>query len=84
MSKTGWKDIIERYYAATDLVHDREQFGNRYRQLKGLWGFIQKLRKDTGLGRTERGLVDATNDRWKANTKVINLTAYFLLTTYCK
>jgi hypothetical protein len=47
MSKHGWKDVIDRYYAAIGLVHDNEQFGNRVRQLKVLWGFIQKLRKAT-------------------------------------
>jgi hypothetical protein len=47
MSKHGWKDVIDRYYAAIGLVHDNEQFGNRVRKLKVLWGFIQKLRKAT-------------------------------------
>jgi len=50
MSKWGWREVTERFYAATDLVHDNEQFGNRVRQLKALWGFIQNLRnKFTGL-----------------------------------
>jgi hypothetical protein len=40
MSRTGWKEISDRFYAATSLVHDNEQFGNRVRRLKGLWGFI--------------------------------------------
>jgi hypothetical protein len=35
MSKKGWKEVVERKYIATDLVHEKAQFGNRFRQLKG-------------------------------------------------
>jgi hypothetical protein len=71
MNKEGWKDIIERYYATTNLVHNREQFASRLRQLKGLSGFINKLCKDSSLGRREDGSVLATDEWWKANTKVL-------------
>ena len=71
MSKWGWREVTERFYAATDLVHDNEQFGNRVRQLKALWGFIQNLRnKFTGLGRREDGSVVASDAWWAENTKV--------------
>ncbi|XP_039786429.1 uncharacterized protein LOC120652624 isoform X2 [Panicum virgatum] len=70
MSKWGWREVTERFYAATDLVHDNEQFGNRVRQLKALWGFIQNLRnKFTGLGRREDGSVVASDAWWAENTK---------------
>lgn len=71
MNKWGWKLVIERYYAATGLVHDNTIFGSRVRQLKSLWGFIQKLRyKCTGLGRREDGSVIATDEWWNENTQV--------------
>jgi hypothetical protein len=74
MTKWGWKDVTVRYYAATGLVHDNEQFGSRVRQLKALWGFIQKLRnKCTGLGRREDDSVIASDQWWKDNTEVHEL-----------
>jgi hypothetical protein len=79
MSKTGWRDVTERYYAATGLVHDNEQFGNRLRQLKGVWGFIQKLRKSTGLGRRADGSVLASDEWWKENTMVQYIPSSFVL-----
>jgi len=68
MNMSGWKEIKSRFYAATGFMHDREQFGNRYRQLKGLWQFIQQLRIDSGLGRRPDGSVLATEAWWKSNT----------------
>jgi len=71
MNKSGMREVIARYYVATNLVHDRTQIGNRIRQLKGYWQFIQRLRNDTGLGRRYDGTVDATEKWWEDNTKVI-------------
>ncbi|PVH62342.1 hypothetical protein PAHAL_3G268100 [Panicum hallii] len=68
MNKYGWKEIQSRFYAATGFWHDRPQFGNRYRQLRGLWQFIQQLRTDSGLGRRPDGSVVATEAWWRANT----------------
>jgi hypothetical protein len=34
MSKFGWNDIQDRFYLATSKLHDSEQFGFRYRELK--------------------------------------------------
>jgi hypothetical protein len=82
MSKHGWKDVTDRYYAATGLVHNNEQFGNRVRQLKGLWGFIQKLRKATGLGRRPDGSVLASDEWWQENTKVHDLPTFFMFVTF--
>ena len=70
MNKSGWKEIKTRFYAATGFMHEREQFGNKYRQLKGLWQFIQQLRTDSGLGRRPDGSVLATEAWWKSNTMV--------------
>nr|AAO19381.1 hypothetical protein [Oryza sativa Japonica Group]ABF98352.1 transposon protein, putative, CACTA, En/Spm sub-class [Oryza sativa Japonica Group] len=69
MTKTGWKEIRKGYYAATELVHDNEQFGFRYRGLKNMWTFIQKLRTDTRLGRRPDGTVVASEKWWDDNTK---------------
>ena len=81
MSKSGWRDIIERYYAATGLVHDNEQFGNRIRQLRNMWTFIQKLWKGTGLGRRPDGSVIASDDWWKENTQVLPFCSFFVAGT---
>lgn len=53
------------YFVATNLMHDRTQIGSRIRQLKDLWQFIQRLRNDTGLGRTSDGRVDAPDEWWE-------------------
>jgi hypothetical protein len=76
MNKTGWKDLINRYHAASGLLHDREQFAGRLRQLKLQWGFCNKLRFGSGLGRTEDGTVVATDEWWDANTKVNGLSVF--------
>ena len=74
MSKTGWRDLIRRYQAATGLVHDREQIAGRLRQLKGQWAFCNKLHYASSLGRSDDGTVDATDAWWKANTNVNDLS----------
>ena len=71
MNKSGMREVIARYYVATNLVHDRTQIGNRIRQLKGYWQFIQRLHNDTSLGRRYDGTVDATEKWLEDNTKVI-------------
>ena len=71
MNKTGMREVIGRYYFATNLVHDRTQIGNTIMQLKGYWQFIQRLRNDTGLGRRDDGTIDATDEWWEGNTEVI-------------
>jgi hypothetical protein len=70
MSKTGWRDFLRRYQAATGLVHDREQMAGRLRQLKHQWTFYNKLRYGSGLGHKEDGTVDASDEWWKQNTNV--------------
>ncbi|CAN6195718.1 unnamed protein product [Urochloa humidicola] len=64
LTKTGWKELTNRYYAATGLLHTREQFMSHFRKLRGQWQFANKLRNDSGLGRNE-----APDHWWKANTK---------------
>jgi len=74
LSKTGWRDLLRRYQAATGLVHDREQIASRLRQLKAQWAFYNKLRYGSGLGRSDDGTVEATDAWWKANTNVNGLS----------
>ena len=71
MTKTGYREVLLRYHAATGLVHDIKQVANRIRQLKGLWQFIRRLQNDTGLGHRDDGTIDATDEWWEANTKVL-------------
>jgi hypothetical protein len=81
MNKEDWKDIIARYRAATGLVHDREKLAGRLRQLKGQWGFCNKLRYASGLGRASDGTIVATDQWWNDNTKVIAECTSLLHTT---
>ncbi|CAN6349534.1 unnamed protein product [Urochloa humidicola] len=69
MSKAGWRDVQQRYYAATGLLHDSEQFSSRLRQLRAMWLFIQKCRDDTGLGKNPDGTVDADEEWWEEKTE---------------
>jgi hypothetical protein len=71
MTKDGWKDISERFYAATGKWHDSEQFGYRLRELKKVWRFIDdKLRKGSGLGRGGENSFLVPDVWWEQNTKV--------------
>ena len=62
--------MIARYYAATTLVHDKDQFKSKLRQLKHLWHFINDLRKGTGLGRRDDGSILATDAWWDSRMVV--------------
>ena len=65
------REVIRRYYVATNLVHAKSQIINRIRQLNSYWQFIQRLHKDSGLGCRKDATVDATDQWWEDNTKVI-------------
>jgi len=80
MIKTGMKEVIRQYHAATGKMHDREQISSRYRQLRALWGFIKQLKTDTGLGRNSDGTVIADDDWWESKTKV-HAHIFYVLTT---
>jgi hypothetical protein len=65
MSKFGWKDIQDRFFDATGKLHDNEQFGYRFRELRKLWVFIDYLRHvATGVGSREDGSVVASDKWW--------------------
>jgi hypothetical protein len=72
MSKRGYKEIINKYYFATNLLHDQKQISNRIRQLKGYWNFIKDLQSNTGLGRREDGTIDATQQWWDEAIQVLH------------
>jgi len=79
MTKWGWKDVQDRFRAATGKLHDSEQFGHKYRQLKQLWLFIEDLRhKATGLGRREDGSMVASDKWWEDHCKVHDLCSHLL------
>ncbi|KAL6896801.1 hypothetical protein ACP4OV_007373 [Aristida adscensionis] len=69
MSKTGWRDVCDRYFAATGLRHTVEQFSSRLRQLKKLWRFIDDICKGSGLGNGASGGVTATDEWWAEKTQ---------------
>jgi hypothetical protein len=71
MSKWGWKNIIEQYFQATELVHDNVTFDIKVRELKKEWSCVRKLQhKSTGLGRSADGSVNASDEWWEENNKV--------------
>jgi hypothetical protein len=78
-NKHGWKDLSNRYLAATGLKHDKEQLQGRLRQLRTQWTFCNTLRKASGLGQDEEGNVTATEKWWKDHTKVKGFFVYFSL-----
>ncbi|GJN04601.1 hypothetical protein PR202_ga22164 [Eleusine coracana subsp. coracana] len=69
MTARGYKLIAEKYHLATNLLHERKQFANRIRQLKGMFNFIKELYTRSGLGRHENGWPNATEDWWEDETK---------------
>jgi len=81
MSKRGYREIILRYNVASNLALDQKQIANRIRQLKGLWQFIRRLQNDTILGCREDGTIDATDQWWNDNTKVLAKLLVSCLTT---
>jgi hypothetical protein len=84
MSKAGWKEISERFYAAIDLLHDSEQFGSRCRGLKKVWSFIdEKLRKGSGLGRREDQSVLTSDAWWMDKTGVSDVLHVVYCLVFC-
>jgi hypothetical protein len=56
------------------LVHDNLIFGNKVRALKKEWRAIRDLQiKETGLGRSSDGSVNASDQWWEENSKVHHL-----------
>jgi hypothetical protein len=82
MSKFGWKDIQDRFFDATGKLHDSEQFGYRFRELRKLWVFIDYLRHvATGVGSREDGswlLVTSGGMTSSAVTRFITFQHLFL------
>jgi hypothetical protein len=70
MNKYGWKGLAQRYYAATGLMHDREQLQGKQRTLKKMWKFCNVARSSTGLAIDEDGFIQASDKWWKDNATV--------------
>jgi hypothetical protein len=71
MTRDGWREISQRFHAATGRLHDSEQFGYKLRELKRVWRFIdEKLRKGSGLGSGGEDKFVATDEWWQTNTQV--------------
>jgi hypothetical protein len=71
MNKFGWKGLSNRYYAATGLLHDREQLQGKQRTLKKLWRFCNLARSHTSLAIDAEGFIHAPKKWWNDNTTVI-------------
>ncbi|PVH66972.1 hypothetical protein PAHAL_1G397400 [Panicum hallii] len=70
MSKWGWQNLTEKYFKRTKLVHDNVTFGNKLRALKKEWRAIRDLQiKETGLGRSSDGSVNASEQWWQENSQ---------------
>jgi len=70
MNKFGWKGLSHMYYAATRLMHDREQLQGKQRQPKKIWKFCNLARSSTGLGIDDDGFIQALDKWWKDNATV--------------
>ncbi|KAG0532576.1 hypothetical protein BDA96_04G119100 [Sorghum bicolor] len=68
MSSAGWKDIKHKYFLATGLVHEREQFNSKVQELKAEWRLCNSLRKSSGLGGSGYN-VYADDDWWEKESK---------------
>lgn len=70
MNGNGFEKLLDRYYAQTNLRHDKSQIGPKLRPLKNLWGFTKLVHFGTGLGRHPDDTVDGSDEWWEVNTKV--------------
>ncbi|KAG0532660.1 hypothetical protein BDA96_04G126500, partial [Sorghum bicolor] len=68
MSSAGWKDIKHKYFLATGLVHEREQFNSKVQEPKAEWRLCNSLRKSSGLGGSGYN-VYANDDWWEKESK---------------
>jgi len=83
MNKFGWKGLSSRYYAATALLHDREQLQGKQRTLKKLWRFCNLARTHTGVNIDADGFIHATDKWWNDNATVcISCTITFPFAMY--
>ena len=84
MNKYGWKGLRSRYYAATGLLHDREQLQGKQRTLKKLWRFCNLARTHTGVNIDADGYVQATDKWWNDNaTVLVFATTHFFSQCTC-
>lgn len=77
ITTVGWKEIQDRYAAASGLRHDRSQFEYIISRLKDLYGFYKMLRDDTDNGIDENGNITTPDHWWDANTKVLFSSSAF-------
>ncbi|KAL6853637.1 hypothetical protein ACP4OV_019666 [Aristida adscensionis] len=68
LTRTGYKNIAQKFEQRTGLRHSRLQFKNRWDALKRLYVFWKSMNKQTGLGRAN-GTVMADDDWWKTHTE---------------
>jgi hypothetical protein len=81
MSSAGWKDIKHKYFLATGLVHEREQFNSKVQELKAEWRLCNSLRKSSGLGGSGYN-VYADDDWWEKESKVPANSLRFSIQAY--
>jgi hypothetical protein len=72
LSKTGYKNVIQRFKDRTGLEYSRRQFKNKWDKLKGKYSIWKKLtNKQTGIGwDAGRKNIDMLESWWKLQSKV--------------
>ncbi|XP_021311773.1 uncharacterized protein LOC8070436 [Sorghum bicolor] len=68
MSVAGWRDIKHRYFLATGLVHEKDQFTSKLQDLKAEWRICKALRKASGLGGSGN-TIEADDAWWEREMK---------------
>jgi hypothetical protein len=72
LSKTGYKNVIQRFKDRTRLLYTRMQFKNKWDKLKQDYGIWKQLvSNETGIGWDESGKnIVMTNSWWKKTSQV--------------
>ena len=85
MQHSGYPLLQQNFLKKAKLLHDKSQFRNRIRQLKGMYTFIKDIRfKRTGLGCTPDGWPIADDAWWESVTKVQESETVIRISVHCK
>jgi len=71
ISKVGWRNIVESFYAKTGVRYDKKQFKNHYDSTRKLWKVWVKLTDDSSMKwDPETRTFGASEEDWKKYIKV--------------
>jgi len=71
LSKTGYKNVIQRFKDRTGIQYNKRQFKNKWDKLKGEYNVWKKLaNKQTGIGWDAGKNIEMPESWWKHMSKV--------------